>query len=212
MISLASAAPRGIAAQLAHQAADGHAEFERPARAIAVPEGHLAGFARRRRHHHAVVRDLLDAPGGRAEHERLAHPRLEHHLLVELADARGALGRTGEEHAVEAAVGNRARVGDGHAPGALARGQRPANPVPGEARPQFRELVGRVAARQHVEDALEDAAARGWRTGRRSARWRAGRPRATGRSRPWPPPAARARRAGCAGSASLPRAPRAWLA
>ena len=35
---------------------------------------------------HAVVGDLLDAPGRGAEQERLAGPALEHHLLVELAD------------------------------------------------------------------------------------------------------------------------------
>ena len=36
------------------------------------------------------MRDLLDAPRRSAEHERLADAALEHHLLVELADARGA--------------------------------------------------------------------------------------------------------------------------
>ena len=93
--------------------------------------GILPGLARRGRDEHAVVRDLLDAPARRAEHERLADARLEHHLLVELADARRCPLGAGEEHAVEPAVGNRARVGDGDALRALARGEQSRDAVPG---------------------------------------------------------------------------------
>ena len=53
---------RRKAQQIAHQPADGQAELERPAGAIAFPERHLARLARRRRHQHAIVRDLFDAP------------------------------------------------------------------------------------------------------------------------------------------------------
>ena len=76
--------------QVVHQAADREPELERPAGAVALPERHLARLARRRRHEHAIVRDLLDPPRRGAEHERLADAALEHHFLVELADARGA--------------------------------------------------------------------------------------------------------------------------
>ena len=64
------------------------AELERPPGGVRLPERHLARLARRGRDEHAVVRDLLDAPGRGAEQERLADAALEDHLLVELADAR----------------------------------------------------------------------------------------------------------------------------
>src|SRR5690606_16285831 len=73
--------------QLAARTPDRAPELERPARAIAAPEWHLAGLARGGRDQHAVDRDVLDAPGARAEQEHVAGARLEHHLLVELADA-----------------------------------------------------------------------------------------------------------------------------
>ena len=84
--------------QLADERADGPAQLERAARAVAVPERHLAGLARRRGDDHPFVGDVLDAPGGRAEQERLARPALVDHLLVELAHP----GAVGQEHAVTA--------------------------------------------------------------------------------------------------------------
>ena len=146
------------AAQLAHELADRVAEFDRASGLVAVPERHLARFAGRRRDQDPVVRDLFDAPGRGAERERLADLRLEHHLLVELADA-GRPIRAGQEDAVQPAIGNRAGVGDRHALGAFASFDHVADAIPGDARPQLRELVGRIASRQHVEDALERAAA-----------------------------------------------------
>src|SRR6266542_5944682 len=102
------------------------------------------------------MRDLLDPPGGRAEEERLALARLEHHLLVELADA--ALPRVGadEEHAVEPAVGDRAAAGERDAARTLAGVERVRDAVPHHAGPQLRELVGWKASREHVEHAFED--------------------------------------------------------
>ena len=139
---------RGLA-QLAREPANGLAEFDGTARTLTLPERHLAGLAGRRRHDHAVVRDLLDAPRGRAEQERLARSGLEHHLFVEFADPRapGRVGAAaGEEHAVQAAIGNRASVADSHALGAVARGNRAVHAVPGDARSQLREFVGGIAA------------------------------------------------------------------
>ena len=106
----------GPGPQVAGERADGPAELDRPPGLVAVPERHLARLARRGEHDHAVVGDLVDPPGARAEHERLAGPALVDHLLVELADA-GALG---EEHAEQAAVGDGAAVGDRDAAGAVA--------------------------------------------------------------------------------------------
>ncbi len=147
------------AQQIAHQPADREPELERPPGAIAFPERHLAGLARRRRDEHAVVGDLLDPPRRGAEHERFADAALEDHLLVELADARGARAGAEQEDAVQAAIGNRAAVGDRHALGAFARDDGAGDAVPGDARAQLGELVGRIAARQHVEHAFEHRAA-----------------------------------------------------
>jgi hypothetical protein len=145
----------GDTEQIAHQTADREAELQGPPRAIALPEGHLAGLAGRRRHQHAIVRDLLDAPRRGAEHEGLADAALEHHLLVELADARRARPRAEQEDAEQPAVGNRAAVGDRDALRALARDEGAGGPVPGDPRTEVGELVRRIAAREHVEHALE---------------------------------------------------------
>ena len=120
----------------------------RPSRTASSPA------ARGGRDDDAVVRDLLDAPGRRAEQERLAGARLVDHLLVELADA----AAVGEEHAEEAAVGDRAAARDREALRPLASLQPALDAVPHDAGPQARELVGRVAAREHVEHRLERVA------------------------------------------------------
>ncbi len=145
--------------QVVHQASNREAELERATGSIAFPERHLARLAGRRRHEHAIVRDLLDAPRRGAEHERLAGAALEHHLLVQFADAGGARSGAEQKHAVQPAIRNRPAVGDRHALGAFARRQRAGDSVPGDARAQLREFVGRVTSREHVEHALEDGAA-----------------------------------------------------
>src|SRR6185503_1106098 len=96
----------------------------------------------------AVVRDLFDPPRRGAEHERLADAALEHHFLIELANARRARSRAHQEHAVQPAVGNRPAVGDRDALGALTRADRAGDAVPGDPGTKLRELVGRIAARQ----------------------------------------------------------------
>ena len=119
---------------------------------LALPERSDAGHAGSRRDEDAVARDLLDAPGRRSEHERLALARLVHHLLVELAHAPAPVD---EEDTEEAAVRDRPGVGDREAPSAGAPAHRAGSPIPHDPRPELRELVGRVAAREHVEDVLE---------------------------------------------------------
>ncbi len=137
--------------ELAGHGADRAPEFERPPRLVAVPEGHLARLARRRRDHDAVERDVLDPPRRRAEHEHLAAPALVHHLLVELAHAATVDG----EHAEEPSVGDRPAGGDRQPAGALAPPQRVRPPVPDDPGPELGELVGGVATRQQVEDVAE---------------------------------------------------------
>ena len=168
--SAATAAARFLLAQLAHQLADRHAELDRAARAFALPERHLARLAGRRRDQHAIVRDLIDAPGRGAEQKRFAGARLEHHLFVELADARLVLVGAGQEHAEQPAIRNRAGVGDGDALGALPRHHDAVDAIPRDARPQLGEFVRRIAARQHVEHAVEDRPAQLGERRRRSHR------------------------------------------
>ena len=78
--------------------------------------GTAPGRPGRRRDDHAVAADLLDPPRGRAEQERLPGARLVDHLLVELADA----AAVGQRDRVQAAVGDRAGVGDRELAGARA--------------------------------------------------------------------------------------------
>src|SRR5947199_9572650 len=101
------------------------------------------------------MRDLLDAPRRRAEEERLAHAGLEHHLLVELADASLPRLRADEEHAVETAVGDRASGGERDARRALASADRAGDAIPDDAWSQLDELVRGIAARVHVEHVVE---------------------------------------------------------
>ena len=141
----------GLVAQLPHERAQRPPELERPAGLVALPERRLGGLARRRGDDDAVEGDLLDAPRRRAEHERLADPALVHHLLVELADARAV----GEEHAEQPAVGDGAAARDRHVLRALAGTHAVLGAVPHDARPQAGELVGGVAAGEHVERLAE---------------------------------------------------------
>ena len=123
-----------------------------------MPEGHATGDARCRRDEDAVEGDLLDPPARRAEEEDVALLHLEHHLLVELSDAALALLGSGEEDAVQTAIGDRPAARDGDDLRALARAHEAARAVPHDARPQLGELVRRIAPREHVQDALEGAA------------------------------------------------------
>ena len=181
-------------------------ELRRPPDPLALPERRHARHARRRRDEHAVARDLLDPPGRRAEQERLALAGLVDHLLVELADPPAAVG---EEDAEEPTVGDRPGVRDGEPPGARAPADGPGGAVPHDPRTELRELVGRIAAREHVEDVLE------LRARELGERIRAARElvqlvdRRPPRRRTWRRSAARGRRAGSAGCASPRSRPRA---
>jgi hypothetical protein len=71
--------------QLTAGAPDRGPQLGGPPGGVAVPERQLAGLAGRRGDQHAVGGDVLDPPGGGAEHEHVADPRLVDHLLVEFA-------------------------------------------------------------------------------------------------------------------------------
>src|SRR4029077_14204670 len=93
----------------AREDADLAPQLEGASERVALPEGDGAGGAGGGGDDHAVASDLLDPPGGGAEHVRLAGARLVDHLLVQLADAPAV----GQGDGVEAAVGDRAGVRDG---------------------------------------------------------------------------------------------------
>ena len=121
-----------------------------------MPERHLPGLAGRWCDDDAVGADLVDAPRGGAQQEDLAHAALVHHLLVELADAMSPAPLVaGQEDAEETPVRDRPARHDRHHPRVIAALDRVEGAVPDDARLQLGELVGRVAAGEHVEHALE---------------------------------------------------------
>ena len=136
---------------LAGEGADRPAELGRAPDPVALPEGDGSRRTRRRGDDHPVAGDLLDPPGRRPEQEGLAGASLVDHLLVELADPPAV----GQVDAVEAAVGDRAGVGDDQRAGAFATVHRPLGAIPDDARAQLGETVGGVAAVEHVEHVLE---------------------------------------------------------
>ncbi len=137
--------------RLAGEGADRLAQLGGAADPVPLPEGDGAGGAGGGSDDDPVAGDLLDPPGRRAEQEGLAGARLVDHLLVELADP----AAVGQVDAVEAAVGDRAGVGDDQRAGAFAAVHLAGGAVPDDARAQLGEAVGGVAAVEHVEDVLQ---------------------------------------------------------
>ena len=143
--------------QLAQEGTDRAAQLDRPPDRVAVPERHLAGLTRSRRDDHPVRADLLDPPGRGPEQERLPDPGLVHHLLVELADPAaappGVVSR--QEDAEEPAVRDRAAARDRDDARVVAADDLIGLAVPDDPRLEIGELVGGVAAGEHVEHALQ---------------------------------------------------------
>ena len=140
-----------LGAQLAHQLPHGAAQLDGAARPVAVPERHLAQLSGRGGDHHPVEGDVNDPPGGRAQQERLAHPALVDHFLVEFADP----GPVGQEHAEQAPVGDGAGIGDCEPLGSGPAPQHARDPIPHHPGPQLGELLGRVGARQQFQHAVQ---------------------------------------------------------
>ncbi len=126
--------------QLPRHSTDRATEFSRASGGIAVPEWHLARLSGRGRNRDAVVSDIVDAPRRCAQQDCLSHPALKNHLLIQFAHSR-ALRRSSQKHAEQAAVRNCASIDDGNAARPRPRGQAVADPVPGQSRMQFREVV-----------------------------------------------------------------------
>ena len=142
----------GESRQLTGRPADLLPELGGPSHALALPERSDARRARRRRHDDPVARYLHDPPRRCAEDERLALAGLVHHLLVQLPDAAAAVD---EKDAEEPAVRDRPCIGDREPPRAGPTADRAGRAIPDDARSKLCEVVGGIAAREHVEDVLE---------------------------------------------------------
>src|SRR5580692_3515031 len=124
-----------------------------------MPERHLAGFAGSGRNQHAVMRDFIDTPGGRAKNKRFAVAALEDHLFIELANSNRLAFRAGKKDTIESAVRNCAAIQNSEALCAFSRSDEIVNAVPGDARAQFGKLIRRIAACEQIEHAFKGAAA-----------------------------------------------------
>jgi len=144
---------------LADESPNRGAELGRAPERVTLPERQPRGHAGSGCDEYAIVGDVLDPPRRRTEREHVAHPRLVHHLLVQLAHPTARRLGTREEDAEEAPVGDRAAGSDRQPLGAAAAGERAGDAVPDHARAQLGELVRRVPAAQHVEHRLEHRAA-----------------------------------------------------
>ena len=158
VFALRAATRRGAAASLRSSRTSlpmAEPELDRAARPFAFPERHLARLARRGRDEHAIVRDLLDAPGRRAEQERFAGARLEDHLFVELADARLVLVGAGRKtpYSPRSGIVPAFAIATRLAPCRAV--DRAVHAIPRDTRPQLGEFVRGIAAGQHVEHAVE---------------------------------------------------------
>ncbi len=147
--------------QLAHHRADAATKFNRPSWSIAMPEGHLSRLTGRGRNQYAIMRNLVDAPRGRAQDKGISGVALEDHFLVELADSHRLFRRAGQEHSIQPAIGNRPAVQNCQAFRSGARSERVAVAIPGDARTQLGEFIRRIPAGEHVEYAIECSPAEG---------------------------------------------------
>ncbi len=129
-------------------------ELDRAADRVSVPERKPGDLAGRGGDENAIRGDLLDSPRAGAEREDIADTRLVDHLLVELAHA---VAGADEHDRVEPAVRNRAAADDREALCAGPGADDVAVAVPHDARAQFREVVARVLAGEHVEHGVEHA-------------------------------------------------------
>ena len=177
----AARAVREVRLRLADERPDGLAQFDRPPDRVAVPERQLARDARRRADRHPVVPDVLDPPAAGAERDDLAGPALVDHLLVELADPPAGRPRLADhEHAVQAAVRDRAAARDRDDAGIPAALDDVGDAVPHDPWLELGEFVRRVGAGEHPEHALEHVAGEGLVRGRPVQRSPGGRPRTMG--------------------------------
>ena len=155
-------APGEVRLDLADEGPERPPELDRPSDGIAVPERELARDARRGADGHPVVPDLLDPPRARAEDDHVAvhaGPQLVDHLLVELADPPPGRPRLADhEHAEQAAVRDRPAARHRDDAGVATALDDVRDAIPDDPWLELGELVGRVGAGEHPQDALEHLA------------------------------------------------------
>src|ERR1700753_1616624 len=131
-----------------------------------MPERHLTRLAGSGRNQHAVMRDFIDTPGGRAKNKRFAVATLEDHLFIQFAHANRLAFCAGKKDTIESTVRNCAAIQDCEALWAFSRRDEIVSAVPSDARTQFGNLIRGIAACKQIEHALKCAAAeRGKRCG-----------------------------------------------
>ena len=122
-----------------------------------MPERQPGRAAGRRHHHHTVMGDVLDLPGGGAQRDDVADAGLVDHLLVELTDAARPLARLllRQDHRVQSAVRYRAAGGDGQPLRPRPCGDQMLLMIPHQAGPEGRECLRIIGAGQHAEHRVE---------------------------------------------------------
>ena len=114
------------------------------------------------------MRDVFDAPTGRAEREHVADARFVDHLLVELTNAPAGCSRFTADHedTEESAVGDGASGCHSQPLRAGPAGDRSGHTVPDDAGAQFGELIAGVETGEQVEGGVVRAAGQcgEWRT------------------------------------------------
>ncbi len=142
----------------AHKRPPGAARLVRATNGLAVPERQSRGASRRRFHDNPVGTDLLDARCS-CRGDDVAHPRLHHHLLVQLAHVSGPDGRrppAAPPRTCRGRGGGRRRYGPGRCePG---RGVGSVSRSTGSRR-ELSHLARTVTPLRHVEHSLEGAPA-----------------------------------------------------
>ncbi len=155
----APGAPAQILFDLADERPDGTTEFDGATDRVALPERQLAGHAGCRLDDHPVGRDLEDPPAAGAEDDDISmHPRPElvDHFLIQLTDAPPGRARlTGQEHAEQPPIRDRAARRDREHPGVPPTLHDIGDPVPHDPRLELGKFVGWKGSREHPEDGLQ---------------------------------------------------------
>ena len=139
-------------AHLANERAERLAQLHWTSRTVPMPERHLARLPRSRSYDDPLEGDVLDPPRGRAEKEGFTGSRFVHHLFIQLTDPRPI----GQEHAVEATIRDRARIGNREPLRARPATNRCTHSIPNDPRTKLAELLRGISARQQIEHPIED--------------------------------------------------------
>src|SRR5205823_12731859 len=129
-------------AELTDERAQRPPQFQWASRRVALPERHPGRLAGHGRRDDPVVGDVDDLPGCRTQQERIAHPGLVDHLLVEFTDARARpVSTAGRHDGEQTAVRDGAAGGDRQPLRSWPAAQLVADPVPDYPWAQLAEVL-----------------------------------------------------------------------